>query len=1715
MTDYPMSVKRKRFSPVTKKMAVVLLGLSLMASFPSIPAGNDKAPSRGDYYLQNADASFWGENGGDTSGCAVEFTGDINGDGYDDLLIGAASKNNYRGWAYQILGKPAGWLSDVNLSNSQSSFYPVNDNAHFGCAVTGAGDMNGDGYDDIAIGSSYDGRVYLFFGGASGWPANNSCYSANASFVQEEDWSGTGDSIAGAGDVNGDGFDDLLIGSPFYQNGLGKTYLIFGKQTGWKMNTSLIYSSASFIAEEENAYAGWSVAGAGDINGDGFDDILIGAPYPDEKRPGRGKIYLMLGKAGGWSSDLNLSQADASFLGEIVGDSAGFSVTGAGDVNGDGYDDMLFGAPYHSDFTYILAGKAYLVFGKPSGWTQNENLSRADVCFVGSKIFPGAYPALGWEVAGNGDLNGDGYDDILIGAPNINSIGIGEVHLILGKKEDWTARIELGPDSITEETRFLAEVPNDCCGRVISCNGDANGDGFDDILIGAYYNPENGPYSGQTYLVFPYRNYPPTSFESLKAFSDTGFSEATSFAIRNDTLYIEMRGSDGNPNARDIVRVNVTSSGSKRSIELRLRETGANTGIYQGNFTLMNRTHDDKKWIKATDGDKLRISPFGRPENVTQINVGRIRVRSLSAAELVATEDEAYLLNLTADNSTSSAWTFKTNASWLELNASAGKLTGTPDNSKVGTFWALLNATDGFGRANGLNITITVKNAPPEILTADRTTALEDVRYRVDYNSSDDGQGSISWSLLADTAPWLSINETSGVLEGLPDNDDVGEHAVRVSVEDGNGGLDWTSFMLNVTNMNDRPVITTGDVTNATEDVLYVVDYEVLDPDVTDIEFRWSVETSAGWLSMNGSTGVLSGTPSNEDVGNHSVNVSVKDAMGASDFHNFTLQVQNVNDPPIWKDVPSNVKLVEGESYLFDVNASDVDIGDTLAYGLKTDPATDPVIGTGSGLLAWTPAAAGNYIFNVSASDGRVSIFHEFVMTVEIAWKPPVVRLLAPLNGSLVNNTNLTFTVEGDPDTMGRVPINISLYLGQDLGKVEAKDASAKLNVTLTILKSKFGTGSEIRADYLLKGPLLPNTTYYWTAVPFDDTGKGICGNGVFSFKVINHVPSLSTVPGQEVKTGKAFSYQVQAGDADLGDGANLTFSLENAPTGMTIDARTGLISWRPGKDAAGRHAIRIIVADGHGGTAGQDLIVTVEGQKAVAPATINLQYIMFGAILLIAVVATTAAFLAIRKKRTAGQTPPDGIAGETRPAMAESIMPPEAGTVAETPAAAAPPLPVPPVPATTGTGPAGFSVDDVFLMFRDGRLIQHSTRRLQADMDVDVVTSMLTAVQEFIKESFGKSEGGELGSMEYGESKIMLEKGKHIVLAAVIGGREPDGFRDELRSAVQNVESEFAAVLPTWDGTTNKLAGAKRFLAALGSFAPAQAVADQLIKADVTLKSELEFYQGFVRLKVAVKNRMPTMIAMATFKLIYNYGVFRLDHVEPELERNRDEITLGIVESGEKRTVAFYLDPQICTESHLEGVLTYKDAKGALETLKMPRKLASVVCPILFTDENINTAMLKRMAADELDRKDTKVFSTPAGISPQKAFELAKAAIQHHDVRLVRELVEKDPFIGEAWYYGKVKGRQDKVITRARVIADQNFLEFFVASNSTLMLTGMLAELKTDLNQELEGQKIGSRLKQVTSQDEVDALARLRTLLDRTSEAGLSDSGLDGGPGR
>jgi len=374
--------------------------------------------------LKNAHASFWGEDSPDFSGASVAGAGDVNGDGYDDILIGAYGDDDGgadAGQTYLVLGRDSGWAMDADLSAASASFWGEDAGDMSGICVAGAGDVNGDGYDDILIGAINDddggadaGQTYLVFGKASGWAMDMDLSAASASFWGEDAGDSSGASVAGAGDVNGDGYDDILIGAYYDDDGgtsAGQSYLILGKASGWAMDTDLSAASASFWGEDAGDLSGSSLAGAGDVNGDGYDDILIGAVYDEEGGSTSGQTYLVFGKASGWAMDASLSAAGASFWGEDAGDMSGYSVACNGDVNGDGYDDILIGA-YNEDDGGSNAGQTYLILGKVSGWAMDTDLSAASASFWGED----ASDLAGGSVACDGDVNGDGYDDILIGA---------------------------------------------------------------------------------------------------------------------------------------------------------------------------------------------------------------------------------------------------------------------------------------------------------------------------------------------------------------------------------------------------------------------------------------------------------------------------------------------------------------------------------------------------------------------------------------------------------------------------------------------------------------------------------------------------------------------------------------------------------------------------------------------------------------------------------------------------------------------------------------------------------------------------------------------------------------------------------------------------------------------------------------------------------------------------------------------------------------------------------------------------------------------------------------------------------------------------------------------------------------------------------------------------------------------------------------------------
>ncbi len=348
-----------------------------------------------------------GENNGDGSGLSVSAAGDINGDGITDLLIGAWGYpgNTFKGRSYVVFGGAGvgsnGLLSLSGLTGINGfKLDGENNNDGSGRSVSAAGDINSDGIMDLLIGAyfypsgypndnSAKGRSYVVFGGAgvgsNGKLALSSLMGANGFKLDgENNGDASGLSVSTAGDVNGDGIADLLIGASGYPSGnhKGRSYVVFGG-VGVGSNGTLALSSLRGVkgfkldGENNDDISGYSVSTAGDVNGDGVADLLIGAPYyPNGNRKGRS--YVVFGGAGvGGNENILLSSLNGTngfkLDGENNNDLSGISVSGAGDINGDGIADLLIGAYYYPGGNG--KGRSYVVFGDIPPVLVNNSLS--------------------------------------------------------------------------------------------------------------------------------------------------------------------------------------------------------------------------------------------------------------------------------------------------------------------------------------------------------------------------------------------------------------------------------------------------------------------------------------------------------------------------------------------------------------------------------------------------------------------------------------------------------------------------------------------------------------------------------------------------------------------------------------------------------------------------------------------------------------------------------------------------------------------------------------------------------------------------------------------------------------------------------------------------------------------------------------------------------------------------------------------------------------------------------------------------------------------------------------------------------------------------------------------------------------------------------------------------------------------------------------------
>jgi hypothetical protein len=451
------------------------------------------------------------------SGSSVSSAGDVNGDGINDLIIGAFAANHYTGASYVVFGASGigstGTLSLAALNGSNGFKIPgLTAYDESGCSVSSAGDVNGDGINDLIIGASGvnsgAGASYVVFGangigstGTLSLAALNGINGFKITGVTANDWSGV--SVSSAGDVNGDGVNDLIIGAYGANSRAGASYVIFGASGIGRTGTLSLaalngVNGFKITGVTAGEYSGYSVSSAGDINGDGVNDLIIGAHQANNNT---GASYVVFGANGiGSTGTLLLAALNGingfNITGVTAGDQSGYSVNSAGDVNGDGVNDLIIGAYQANNNT----GAGYVVFGA-SGIGSTGILSLAALNgSTGFKI-PGVLSndRTGHSVSRAGDVNGDGINDLIIGASGANNYG-GVSYVVFGVNGiGSTGTLSLAALNGVNGFKITGVTAYDYSGWSVNSAGDVNGDGINDLIIGAY---GVNSAAGASYVIF-------------------------------------------------------------------------------------------------------------------------------------------------------------------------------------------------------------------------------------------------------------------------------------------------------------------------------------------------------------------------------------------------------------------------------------------------------------------------------------------------------------------------------------------------------------------------------------------------------------------------------------------------------------------------------------------------------------------------------------------------------------------------------------------------------------------------------------------------------------------------------------------------------------------------------------------------------------------------------------------------------------------------------------------------------------------------------------------------------------------------------------------------------------------------------------------------------------------------------------------------------------
>jgi hypothetical protein len=458
-------------------LAMALTGLMLNAAWAggtggrgagSDPAGGALGPGRagamgsvdrfGDWMAEGDQQNAW-------FGFAVDTAGDVNGDGFADVVVGAFRYHNDQwkeGRAFAYYGSATGLSTTASWTVEDDRY-----GAWFGHSVATAGDVNGDGYADVIVGApspareTKRGRVFVYHGSGLGLSA-----TPNWVIESDQDTAWLGHLVATAGDVNGDGYADVAVGEHRWDDSgqvdQGRAFVYHGSPEGLSATPDWVVAGG-----QAGANFGRWLGTAGDVNGDGYADLIVGAHFWDNGQINEGRAFAFHGSATGLSTT-------AAWTAE--GDQGGAwfarALGTAGDVNQDGYSDVIVGAPKY-DGGQADEGRAFVYYGSATGLSPTAAWT-AEVDQAGA--------AFARRVSSAGDVDGDGYGDLILGAPKFDNGQAGDV-TDAGRAFAFLGSAQ-GP---TLEPSWVAGLGQSYSrfGRGIGTAGDVNGDGLSDVIVGA------------------------------------------------------------------------------------------------------------------------------------------------------------------------------------------------------------------------------------------------------------------------------------------------------------------------------------------------------------------------------------------------------------------------------------------------------------------------------------------------------------------------------------------------------------------------------------------------------------------------------------------------------------------------------------------------------------------------------------------------------------------------------------------------------------------------------------------------------------------------------------------------------------------------------------------------------------------------------------------------------------------------------------------------------------------------------------------------------------------------------------------------------------------------------------------------------------------------------------------------------------------------------